>query len=136
MPSGGVAEAVHGSGVSRSARRLVCRNASTRDIVEFYGKLPRETMYAMVATLDDVPVGIMGIARDGWAYRLFSESKPALEPYLRSVTLLRGVKAALRLLDDREVPVYAVAQDDEGERLLKLFGFVKDEIQGDTFWRF
>lgn len=101
-------------------------------MVEFYGRLPSETMRAVVVTLDGAVVAIMGLALGRYASRLFSEFKPEFEPYLRTMTVLRAIKAGLRLLDEHAGRVYAVAQHDEGARLLTRLGFIE---QGELYWR-
>ena len=85
--------------------------------------MPKESIQAFVVTLDDEPEGIIGIAKDKTESRLFSEYKPALSPYLRSMPVLRLIKKVMRLVEDHRGVVYAVAQHDEGKRLLERLGF-------------
>jgi hypothetical protein len=86
-------------------------------------------MRAIVALLDGEPVGIIGVTQGQPVGRLFSEYKPALEPFLKGVTVLRAVKRVQAMLDG---VVYAVARGVEGERVLCRLGF---ERRGDLYWR-
>jgi hypothetical protein len=99
------------------------------DAIEFYGRLPFESMRAVTVTMDGVPVGIIGVAKDAHVARLFSEYRAELRPWLRSITVLRAIKRAMEIV--AEYPkVYAVAEHSEGERVLSRLGFVR---QGEVY---
>lgn len=80
-------------------------------------------MRGYVAVLDGRVEGICGIIRERNAGKFFADFSPRLKPYLRSVTIMRGVKDALRLCDEYRGPVMAVAEHAEGCRLLARLGF-------------
>lgn len=81
-------------------------------------------MRALVAVMDGEPVGIIGLAREPLAMRFFSEFKPELQPYLRSIKIMRGIKKAMQHVKASPGFVYAVAKHDEGKRILTRLGFV------------
>ena len=91
------------------------------------------SVQAYVIRLDGEPVGIIGLARGKGPAQLFSEYKPELEPYLKSMTTLRMIKAAMRMVANHRGAIYAIARDSEGVRVLTKLGFVRDE--GDVFCR-
>lgn len=97
----------------------------------YYGHVPA-TMRAVVAMLDDEPVGIAGIAREG-VLKLFTEFRPVLEGRLSSITVWRGIKAVLKLAEAMDAPIYALAEHAEGARMLKRLGF--EEGPGYFVWR-
>lgn len=112
--------------------RLGRRPATRRDAVEYFGRLPRETLRAIVVTLDGRPVGIIGFAKEAFAFQFFSEYKPELEPYLGSVAVLRAIYEALALVRG-PCRAYAKAQHAKGAAVLKRLGF---HDEGDDTWRF
>lgn len=81
--------------------------------------------------LDGKPVGVIGLAREGGATRLFCEYRHELEPYLSSVSCWRAVVAVVEWAH-RSGPVFAVAQHEEGARQLERLGF--SCVHGDV-WR-
>jgi hypothetical protein len=134
MPQSSVAAAVHGPGSDRRPRdeqqgRLSYRAATARDVEEFYGRRTAETLRVVVVLLGERPVGIIGLARDGYSTRFFSEYKPELEPHLSSVTVWRAIKAALKFVDECRSPVYVVSSD---ARMMRRIGF-QEVIEG--LWR-
>jgi len=80
---------------------------------------------AFVVTLDGKPVGIGGVSREGGINRAWSEYKPELEPYLKSLTVLRAIKATQRLLMEYPSVVFAEAKHDKGAELMKRMGFTE-----------
>ena len=89
-------------------------------------------MTAVVVLENDEPVGIMGVSRAS-VMHLFSEFRPELSDRLRSITVLRAIKAAQGILERCRTTVYAVADHSEGARMLKRLGFV--ERDGVFQWR-
>jgi hypothetical protein len=80
-------------------------------------------MRAVVVKIDGEPVGVVGLAREFGITRFFSEYKPDIEPYLSHVTSWRAVATVLGWIKASEVPIYSVAEHDEGARLLGRLGF-------------
>lgn len=80
-------------------------------------------MRAMVAELDGEVVGVIGVVREGGIGKYFCEFKPVLEPYLRSMTIMRAVKDSLRYVREYRGPVGAIAEHAEGCRMLNRLGF-------------
>ena len=82
----------------------------------------------MVAIVDDEVAGVVGISRSQFVNVMFSDYRPALEPYLKSITVLRAVMQVMSWAAGRVV--YAVPRDDEGQRVLKRLGF---EPHGEVY---
>lgn len=80
-------------------------------------------MRAVVVFLDDEPVGMAGLAYHADRYIAFSEFKPELEPYLKSMTVLRAVKAAQRMILTANLPVVVV--DSTNPALMLRLGFIE-----------
>ena len=130
MFTSGSAEALHDSGSSSAVRvgredrpRIEVSQATAEDIAEFYGGSERRTIRALVSKLDSRVVGILGVARENGYGKYFCDYKEELEPYLKSVTIMRAVKASLKFCDDYRGPMIAVADHAEGCRILHRLGF-------------
>ena len=95
--------------------------ATASDIDAYYGERPRPTMRAIAISLNGVPAAIIGLYFAGDRLMAFSEFKPELEPHLKSMTVLRAIKAAQRMFEQSKRPVYAVG--DECSRILDRLGF-------------
>ena len=108
--------------------RLTWAAATANDIDRFYGERPSPTMKAIAIRRGDQPVAIIGMFMDGQRMRAFSEYIPEFEPHLRSMTVLRAIKAAQRMFDESPRPVIAVKGSDSG--ILERIGFVPvaDEV--------
>lgn len=113
-------------------RKTLTRELATAaDIDLFYGSRPNATLRAFVMKLGGEPVGVIGLAREGGATRVFCEYRAELEPYLSSVTCWRAVVAVMEWAR-RSGPVYGVAQHEEGARQMERLGFSR--VHGDL-WR-
>ena len=99
------------------------RQATSEDVVGMYGKLPKQTIRAIVVLRNGVPEGIAGVARERGVSKFFSDHKPELKPFLKTITVLRAIKAAQQLVMRYPSVVMAEAQDDTGARLLGRLGF-------------
>ena len=104
---------------------IAWRFATSEDIDRYYGERPEVTLRAIAILMDEEPVAIAGLSREGDRFRAFSEFKPALEPHLKSMTVLRAVKAVQRMIHEAPLPV--IVQDSENPTLMERLGFV--EIQ-------
>lgn len=109
-------------------QRLTWSVATASDIDRFYGERPAPTMKAIAIKRGDQPVAIIGMFMDGQRMRAFSEYVPEFEPNLRSMTVLRAIKAAQRMFRECSRPVIAVKGSDTG--ILERVGFepVTDEV--------
>lgn len=105
--------------------------ATTVDIDAYYGERPRATMRAIAIHLDGITVAIIGLYFDAGRMMAFSEYKPELEPYLKSMAILRAIKAAQQLFAQSKRPVYAVRE--ECTNILERVGF-KHEADGVYKW--
>jgi hypothetical protein len=103
-------------------KRLTWASASASDIDVFYGERPKQTMKAIAIKQGDRPLAIIGMVMDKQIMRAFSEYVPEFEPHLRSMTVLRAIKAAQRMFDASARPVIAVKGSDSG--ILERIGFV------------
>lgn len=101
------------------------RYATAADVDRYYGERPRQTMRAIVVLLDDEPVGIVGLANEGDRLVAFSEYKPELEPHLKSMTVLRVVKAAQKMILTASLPV--IVCETTNPKLLERLGFAEIE---------
>ena len=101
------------------------RYASAADVDRFYGERPEQTIQAIVICVDDEPKAIVGLDRRKDRYIAFSEYKPEFEPYLKSMTTLRALKAAERMFHSAPLPV--IVQNTSNPTLLERLGFI--EIQ-------
>lgn len=81
--------------------------------------------------MDGEVVGIIGVVRESEVGKLFCDFDPKLQPYLRSITLWRAVKASMRFCDEYRGPVVAIAGHAEGCRWLHRLGWT--HLQGDVY---
>lgn len=111
------------------------RSATSADIKRYYGKPQRMTLQAVVVVERDEPIGIIGLARQGHVARFFSEFQEELRPYLKTIPVLRAIKAAMEFVKDARVPVYALAQCDEetSHAILRRLGFVQDASNPEVY---
>ncbi len=109
-------------------QRLTWSTAAANDIDQFYGERPGPTMKAIAIKRGEQPVAIIGMFMDGQRMRAFSEYVPEFEPRLKSMTVLRAIKAAQRMFNESPRPVIAVKGSDSG--ILERVGFVPvtDEV--------
>ena len=113
---------------------LICEPADAAALTEFYGELPAETTRAVVARLDGRVVGIVGVAISGGYATLFSDTKPELAPYLRSMVILRAVRRSIDTAKGLGLPVLAWPCLETGARLLAREGFRSDTAERG-WWR-
>lgn len=108
--------------------------ATAADLDAYYGERQRPTMRALVIKVDEVPLGVIALVRPirDQAY-MISEFKPELEPYLKSMTILRAIKAAMKWAEGSPFPVMALCQDSE--KLLNRLGFELSDDK-ENVWRF
>lgn len=100
------------------------RYASASDVDTLYHTRPYETLRALVITLDGKPAAIIGLAKEPDRERAFSEYLPELQPYLKSMPVLRAIKAFMGWVKASPVPVYALS---EGTGILERLGFTHIE---------
>lgn len=108
---------------------LSYRWATATDLRRFYGELPGPTIRAVVALLDDEPVGVIGLARDRDCDKLFSDAKPEVMPHMARFAVLRMIKLAMSMVESSGRDVYAVRQ--EGTDILVRLGF--RHVEGDIY---
>ncbi len=97
------------------------RLATADDIDRFYDGRPDQTIQAVVILLDGEPVGIAGLARERERFIAFSEHKPALAPHLKTMPVLRAVKAAQKIIRSASMPVLVF--DSQNPALMERLGF-------------
>ena len=113
-------------------RMITFSGAVQADIDEYYGERPHQSMRAIVIKLDGVSAGIIGLSFERDHFKAFSEYKPALEPYLKSMTALRAIKAAQRMFTVSKRPILAVREGCA--EILERVGF--EALDEDTYlWR-
>lgn len=108
--------------------RVAWRLASAADLDAYYGERPRQTLNAVVLTLNDAPAAVIGVARQSGYAQLFSQYKPEFRPHLKSISTVRALKRVMRIVEESKLPVYAIAEKEEPEstRILTRLGFVPD----------
>ena|SRR5688572_17665355 len=103
--------------------------ATAKDIDEFYGERPRYSLKAIAIHMDSKPVAILGLLDERHRMRAFSEYKQEMEPYLRSMTVLRAIKAFQQMIVSCGKQVIAIGEGSS--RILERFGFTN--IQDDVY---
>ena len=85
-------------------------------------------MRAVVILLDEEPVAVIGLAEGIDCRTLFADSKPELDPYIKSMTVLRAIKLAMQLVKQSKKTVLAMRRP--GTDMLIRLGFehVRDDI--------
>jgi len=115
------------------AARLTWGPADAAALRAFYGRVPAETTRSVVVRLYGEPVAVVGAAIDGGFATLFSDTKPELEPFLRSMTVLRAIRAGIDMAKATGLPVLAWVCKEPGARILAREGFTHDNEPG--WWR-
>ena len=114
-----------------AAPPILTRLATNKDIIEYYGERQRSTIRAIVAEMNGRVVGIIGIVREQGYGKMFVDVDPELQPPLRSITIMRAVKQAMRFADDYRGPIVAVAEDAESCRIMNRLGWT--HLQGALY---
>ncbi len=114
--------------VSRKAQQqeaplIESRFATAADIIKYYGEPHRGTMRAFVILLDGKPAGLIGIVREGGIGKFFTEYKPELQPYVKSITIMRALRRSLDWCRAYRGPVIAVAATVESCITMNRLGF-------------
>jgi hypothetical protein len=78
---------------------------------------------AIVIRLNDVPAAIIGLDMRKTEHILFSDYKPELAPHLKSIPVMRALKAAQRMW--RESPMPVRTYDTTNPALLTRLGFIE-----------
>lgn len=104
------------------------RFASERDLIEYYSERPKQTLRAVVLTLNDQPAAVIGVARQNDCGQFFSEYKSQFRPHLKSMATLRALKQAMQIVKESKLPVYAMAEEQEPDavRILARLGFIRE----------
>lgn len=108
------------------SQRVASRLATTADVMRYFGERPKQTLRAIIITLNDEPAAIVGLANEGRCAKLFSEYVPSMRGRLRCMTVLRALKTVMAWVAECRRPVVAITQPDEPDspRLLERLGFV------------
>lgn len=88
-------------------------------------------MRVIVVEMDGKLSGVIGVVREHSHGKFFADFKPELQPYLRSITIMRAIKDSLRFADQYRGPLVAVAENAEGCRILNRLGFT--HLQGALY---
>lgn len=107
------------------------RFATSDDVIEYFGEPQAGTLRAYVAVLDGRVVGILGVVREGPIGKYFCDFKPEIEPFLRSMTIMRAIKRSMEFVYDYKGPLVSVAAHAEGCRILHRLGFT--HLQGALY---
>jgi len=99
------------------------RLATAEDIIEYYGEPMRGTVRAFVILLDGKIAGIGGIVREAGVGKFFTEHKPELEPYLKSITIMRALHRSLDWCRAYRGPVITIATSVQSCITMNRLGF-------------
>lgn len=99
------------------------RFATAADIDKYYGERPAKSIKAIVVLMDDEPAAVIGLEFCRDRFIAFSEFKPELEPHLKTMPVLRAVKAAQRMILDAPLPVLVC--NTTNPPLLERLGFTE-----------
>ena len=119
---------------------LTARPATRADIARWHPEATA-SFRAWVAEIDGVPSGIIGLSLTRPSATLFSVVEEPLRPHLKSLTVLRLIKAAQAACSETCLSVYALVDPDEGHTLtappiLARLGFTRvGEYDGSDLWR-
>lgn len=105
--------------------RVTFRFASAADVDRYFGERPDQTIKAIAVFMGEEPVGMVGLEMYRDRCVAFSEFKPELEPHLKTMPVLRAVKAAQKMFREQSLPVLVV--NTSNPQLLERLGF--QEIQ-------
>ena len=102
---------------------MTVNNATLKDVNRFYKERPGNTIRAKVFKIDGVPVGVTGVVRVPEGLVMFSDITEELKPYLKTLPVLRTIKAMQKIAKDSRLPMYAIIDDLYGADLIKRMGF-------------
>ncbi len=120
---------------SRHTRQVGWRYASAADIEALYGHTLDRTVRAVALLLDDEVEGIIGVSRDKVGLKFFSDYTDDMEQHLHRFPALRAIKVVMGWVETAAAPVGAVAEHEEGHRLLNRLGFGR--VFGDQYrWHY
>jgi hypothetical protein len=105
------------------ATAILTRTATAEDIKAYFGAPQRGTMRAIAVEMDGEVAAIVGVVREGPVGKYFTDISPELQPHLRSITILRAIKASMELVKQYRGPVLAIAESVEGCMTLNRLGF-------------
>lgn len=83
----------------------------------------RGTVKAYAVTMDGVVHGFIGIIRENGIGKFFTENSAELQPYLKSITIMRALKSSLDWCRAYRGPVVAIAETVEGCITMNRLGF-------------
>lgn len=121
--------------------KLTTRPATRADIERWYPDASC-SFRAWVCEVEAEPAGIIGVSLARPAATLFSTFDPPLQPWLRSMTVLRLIKQAQAACRESRLPVFALVDPDEGHEktapaMLARLGFEQvGEHENCAIWRF
>jgi hypothetical protein len=105
------------------ARMISHRYATAEDCRRYYGDDPQRTIHAIVILLDDEPAAMIGLERRRDRFVCFSEFKPELEPHLKTMPVLRALKALKTMIHESPLPV--IVQNTTNPKLIERLGFIQ-----------
>jgi hypothetical protein len=91
----------------------------------------RGTLKAFVITMDGVPHGFIGIVRENGIGKFFTDNSDELQPYLKSITIMRALKASLDWCREYRGPVIAIATTAQSCMTMQRLGF--EHLQGTYY---
>ncbi len=91
----------------------------------------RNTVKAFVILMDGVPHGFIGIVREAGVGKYFTDNSDELQPYLKSITIMRALKASLDWCRAYRGPVIAIATTAQSCITMQRLGF--EHLQGSYY---
>lgn len=106
-------------------------HATTKNIKEFYGRLPDRSLRGWVLFLDGKAVGACGIMYELDHRLAFSDIGDTLRPYKREIA--KAIRLVEGLCDETKGPVTAYVDEDEptSKQLLGKLGFIDIGMRAD-----
>jgi hypothetical protein len=115
---------------------ITIRPATRADIERFYGSVrPGPTMRAIALLRDGEPVGLAGLAQQGFALLAFTELREDVPLDKVMPALIAGLVELKRWIKNARTPVVAIGRSGESEARLIRFGFepIGEVEQGKVF---
>lgn len=88
-------------------------------------------MKAFVILLDGKPAGFIGLVREGGIGKYYTEYRDELQPYLKSITIMRALVASLDWCRAYRGPVIAIATTAQSCMTMTRLGF--EHIEGTYY---
>jgi hypothetical protein len=106
-------------------KRVEIRFATSKDLIEFYGRAPIRTVRAIVAESDGRIIGVAGVRLVDMAWYAFAD----ITQELTKKQIAKGIRIFKKMMAGTDLPLYTTRDEsiESSERFLAHLGFVKTE---------